>query len=209
MFRALGGPAGVRASQEFAEGALLGLAERIAEVSRAVGVAGEPGKRGSTPSSTRGIGCRSCFPDTLVQIAEPFSPAIRPTVPAHAPLDWVPARDWHLWALGFLAITWHDAAVGCKFGQRASGTPVELPIPVPAFITPGAKEPGIVGFLRPVLVLPAQLLEHLNPQQLERHSRARAVPCSPPGQFLRGRSYGGGGDFLVPSAGVVDWIAHG
>jgi uncharacterized protein (TIGR03435 family) len=48
---------------------------------------------------------------------------------------------------------------------RAS-TPIELPIPVRALITPGAGEPGIVGFLRPVLVLPAQLLERLNPRQL-------------------------------------------
>ncbi len=50
--------------------------------------------------------------------------------------------------------------------MRAS-TPVDLPIPVPAFIAPGAEEPGVVGFLRPVLVLPAQLLEHLNPRQLD------------------------------------------
>jgi bla regulator protein blaR1 len=47
-----------------------------------------------------------------------------------------------------------------------AGTPIELPIPVPALITPGAEEPGIVGFLRPVLVLPAQFLEHLNPRQI-------------------------------------------
>jgi uncharacterized protein (TIGR03435 family) len=47
-----------------------------------------------------------------------------------------------------------------------AGTTVDLPIPVRAVITPGAEEPGIVGFLRPVLVLPAQLLEQLNPRQL-------------------------------------------
>jgi bla regulator protein BlaR1 len=44
---------------------------------------------------------------------------------------------------------------------------VELPIPVPAFIGLGVAEPGIVGFLRPVLILPAQLLERLNPRQLD------------------------------------------
>jgi bla regulator protein BlaR1 len=47
-----------------------------------------------------------------------------------------------------------------------AGRLIELPVPVRALITPGAEEPGIVGFLRPVLVLPAQLMEHLNPRQL-------------------------------------------
>ncbi|SPF49814.1 putative Antirepressor regulating drug resistance protein [Candidatus Sulfopaludibacter sp. SbA4] len=107
------------------------------------------------------------FPNTLVQIAEPFSPALTATVPAHAPLDWAPAAIGVVWALGFLAImlarcrSW----LGVRAALRA-GTPIELPIPVRALITPGAEEPGIVGFLRPVLVLPAQLLEHLNPGQL-------------------------------------------
>jgi uncharacterized protein (TIGR03435 family) len=34
-------------------------------------------------------------------------------------------------------------------------------------MAPGAGEPGIVGFWRPVLVLPARLLEHLNSRQLD------------------------------------------
>src|SRR5262249_49375849 len=55
--------------------------------------------------------------------------------------------------------------IGFRAALRTS-TPVELPIPVPARITPGAKEPGVVGFLRPVLILPAHFLEHLNPRQL-------------------------------------------
>ena len=107
------------------------------------------------------------FPNTLVQIAEPFSPALKATVPAHAPLHWAPVAIGVVWALGFLAI----ALARCRSWLRVraalrAGTPIELPIPVPALITPGAEEPGIVGFLRPVLVLPAQLLEHLNPRQL-------------------------------------------
>ena len=111
---------------------------------------------------------RLLFSRTLcVQIAEPFSPALQPTVPVHAPLDWVPVAIGVVWALGFLAImlarcrSW----LGIRAALRAS-TPIELPIPVPALIMPGAEEPGIVGFLRPVLVLPAQLLEQLNPRQV-------------------------------------------
>jgi bla regulator protein BlaR1 len=107
------------------------------------------------------------FSTTLVEIAEPFPPASYATVSAHAPLHWVPLATCVLWALGFFAI----ALARCRswLGVRAAlraGTPIELRIPIRALVTPGGVEPGIVGFLRPVLVLPARLLEHLNPRQL-------------------------------------------
>jgi uncharacterized protein (TIGR03435 family) len=98
---------------------------------------------------------------------EPFSPALNAIVPAQAPLHWGPIVIGVVWALGFLAITLARCRswLGVRAALRAS-TPIELPIPVRALITPGPAEPGIVGFLRPVLVLPAQLLERLNPRQL-------------------------------------------
>lgn len=107
------------------------------------------------------------FPTTLVQIAEPFSTAPDATVQAPTPLDWAPVAMGVVWALGFFAIT----LVRCRSWWRVraklrTGTPIELPIPLRALVTPGVEEPGVVGFLRPVLVLPAQLLEHLNPRQL-------------------------------------------
>jgi bla regulator protein BlaR1 len=107
------------------------------------------------------------FPNTIVQIAQPFSTASSTTVPVSTPLDWVPVAIGVVWALGFLAITLARCRswLGVRAALRTS-TPIELPIPVRALITPGAEEPGILGFLRPVLVLPAQLLEHLNPRQL-------------------------------------------
>jgi bla regulator protein blaR1 len=107
------------------------------------------------------------FPNTLVQIAQPFSPAPRPVVSAHAPLDWARAAIGLVWALGFFAILLARCRSWLEFrAALRTSTPVALPIPVPALITPGAQEPGVVGFLRPVLVLPANLLEHLNPRQL-------------------------------------------
>ena len=107
------------------------------------------------------------FPNTLVQFAQPFSPTLQPAVAVHVTLDWAPVAIGVVWVFGFLAImlarcrSW----LGFRTALRNS-TPIELPIPIPALITPGAEEPGVVGFLRPVLVLPAHLLEHLNPRQL-------------------------------------------
>jgi uncharacterized protein (TIGR03435 family) len=44
---------------------------------------------------------------------------------------------------------------------------VKLPIAVPALVTATTQEPGVVGFLKPTLVLPTLLLERLSPEQLE------------------------------------------
>src|ERR1022692_3983783 len=44
---------------------------------------------------------------------------------------------------------------------------------------------------------------------VSRHSHARTLPRAPPRQSLRRYAYGGGGRLLVPSAGVVDRVAHG
>jgi bla regulator protein blaR1 len=108
------------------------------------------------------------LPNALVQIAEPFSPTYYATVPAHAQLDWIPVAMGILWALGVFGVMLvrYRSWVRIRATLRAS-TPIDLPIPLPAFIAPGAEEPGVVGFLRPVLILPAQLLEHLNPRQLD------------------------------------------
>jgi bla regulator protein BlaR1 len=105
--------------------------------------------------------------DAVIQIAESFSPASNVSVPVHALLHWVPVAVGVAWALGFLAIVlarWRSW-LRVRAALRA-GTPVELPIPVRALVTPGAEEPGVVGFLRPVLVLPRGLMDQLNPQQL-------------------------------------------
>jgi uncharacterized protein (TIGR03435 family) len=105
--------------------------------------------------------------NTLLEITQPVSPAPKSTVPVHAPLDWAPAAIGAVWAVGFLAIVLARWRVWLAFrATLRAGTPIELPIPIPALITPGTAEPGIVGFLRPVLILPAQLLQNLSPRQL-------------------------------------------
>ena len=107
------------------------------------------------------------IPNAIIQIAEPFTPTSYSAVPAHAPTHWLLVAIGIVWAFGFLVV----ASVRCRSWLRIrvilrASMPIDLPIPVPAFIAPGDEEPGVVGFLRPALVLPAQLLELLNPRQL-------------------------------------------
>jgi bla regulator protein blaR1 len=167
MLRAFGGIGGVRPSREFAEdrywvwlSASLKFLIPFALLVNLGSVVPRPTRR-PVPVAV------PVFPDALVQIPEPFSPSLESTVPVHARQNWGPAAIGAVWALGFFAITLARCRswLGVRAALRA-GTPVELPIPVRTLITPGAREPGIVGILGPVLVLPAQLLEHLNPRQL-------------------------------------------
>ena len=107
------------------------------------------------------------FSNAVVQIAHPFQPILKPTAPLHTSLDWVPVAISVVWALGFLTITLARCRSWLAFRAAVrTGTPIDLPIPIPARIMPGAAEPGVVGFMRPVLILPAHLLEHLSPRQL-------------------------------------------
>ncbi len=103
--------------------------------------------------------------NTLIQISAPISEATY--VPAEASQGWVPISIGTVWALGFLAIAlaryraWSKVQVTVQASKR-----IALPIPIPAVIVDIAAEPGIVGFSRPVLILPARLLDQLSPDQL-------------------------------------------
>jgi len=108
------------------------------------------------------------IPNAVVQIAEPFTPTSYSAVPAHAPMHWLLVAIGIIWAIGFLAITSVRSRSWLRIrATLRAGTPIELHIPIPALIAPSATEPGIVGFLHPVLVLPPQLPDHLNSSQLD------------------------------------------
>jgi beta-lactamase regulating signal transducer with metallopeptidase domain/uncharacterized membrane protein len=66
-------------------------------------------------------------------------------------------------------LLWVRAWVGVRRSLReASPVDVELPvIPIPVMMTASRTEPGIVGILRPVLLLPKGLLQRLSPAQTE------------------------------------------
>src|SRR5215472_15619875 len=110
----------------------------------------------------------STLPDTLLQIAEPFSPNPYVDVQTGTQTHWGVTALALLWVAGFIAIVF----TRCRnwYGIQAMlrrGTPIKLPIALSAVISTSALEPGVVGFLRPVLVLPELLLERLSPKQFE------------------------------------------
>jgi bla regulator protein blaR1 len=109
---------------------------------------------------------------TMERIAQPF-PGAGSFVPARPnTVDWVLIALGAVWVCGFAAI----ALIRLR-GWRSIRAAVRssVPIEIPAFKTParvevrscpGLLEPGVVGLWRPILLLPAGILERLTPAQL-------------------------------------------
>jgi beta-lactamase regulating signal transducer with metallopeptidase domain/ankyrin repeat protein len=75
------------------------------------------------------------------------------------------AVAWLLGAL-FIAGRWLVRWRAIRRTLRAATTTTAVEFPVPVRVTTEAIEPGIVGILRPVLLLPAGIEAHLTPAQL-------------------------------------------
>ena len=108
------------------------------------------------------------FAITMGQIVEPIP---QPAAPVRRPAK--PARDWtgiaiiSMWSLGFLAIAiWRLRGwLRVRSAIRAS-SPIDIPAPVEIRSCPGTLEPGVVGIVRPILLLPEGIAEYLSEQQL-------------------------------------------
>lgn len=105
------------------------------------------------------------------QAVQPFSETA-PFVPAPGARDWVLLAIFAAWAFGFAAIVLirFRGWLRVRAAVRAS-TPLTIPSLIPALIdvrsSPGLLEPGVVGFLRPILLVPAGIEERLTPHQLD------------------------------------------
>src|SRR6185437_4252576 len=105
------------------------------------------------------------------------------------------ARDTHdgigllllgVWACGFSGV----ALIRCRGWRRIraalrSSAPGDIPAVIAVRFSPGVLEPGVVGLFRPILLLPADIAERLEPRQLEAvlahelcHVRRRDNLCS-------------------------------
>src|SRR5216683_1124979 len=108
----------------------------------------------------------------IEQVTQPF-PEAMPVAPSMAGTrDWVPIAILGVWACGFAAIALMRlrAWLSIRAAVRSS-TPVAIPakVEIRSCIRSagGLLEPGVVGVLRPILLLPAGIEERLTPPQLE------------------------------------------
>lgn len=105
---------------------------------------------------------------TMVQLTQPFSGTLSFATSTPRTTYWFPIAVFGLWVCGFAVITFvrFKAWLGIRTAVRSS-TPLEIPATVPVRSSPGLLEPGVVGLLRPVVLLPAGITERLTKPQLE------------------------------------------
>ncbi len=102
---------------------------------------------------------------TIVQITQPFPEALSPVT------NWLLIAVLGVWVCGFgaIALIRFKDWLGIRAAVRSS-TPLDIPaIPTTVEVRSSASllEPGVVGLLRPVLLLPEGILQRLTPAQLE------------------------------------------
>lgn len=105
---------------------------------------------------------------TFEQVTEPFPSSPPPALPTRSSSDWVPIVVVGLWACGFagIALMRLRGWLRIRAAVRSSHT-MDIPLAVPVRSTPSLLEPGVVGFFRPVLLLPTGIVERLAPNQLQ------------------------------------------
>ncbi len=105
----------------------------------------------------------------IEQFAQPFPSGATPAL--HTPgtvFTSVTLVCFAIWASGFAAVAllrlrgWRRIRTAVK-----SSVPLDLPAAVGIRCCPGLLEPGIVGLLHPILLLPAGIVERLTTRQLE------------------------------------------
>jgi beta-lactamase regulating signal transducer with metallopeptidase domain len=119
------------------------------------------------------------LPSAMIKMAQPFFPNSQrsESIATAHPLTASVAPSLHalglpdvilfLWLCGslFLLLRWSRDWLALRNTLR-SASRVSLAIDVPAFLTSHRIGPGIVGFLRPVLLLPEHILDRLPTAQL-------------------------------------------
>jgi uncharacterized protein (TIGR03435 family) len=111
----------------------------------------------------------------MVQVAEPFpQPAAWPGGPFRpAPVAPVTPVLWTIWLIGFAAtVVMRVRMWRCVKQVLRSSTHFEIPgVTIPAAVqvraVSGLLEPGVVGWRKPVLLIPSDITTKLSPRQLQ------------------------------------------
>jgi bla regulator protein BlaR1 len=106
----------------------------------------------------------------LEQITHPFpdTSSFVPSAPLTHTADWIPSAVLGMWVCGFLGVVLvrFRGWLHIRAAMRAS-RPIDIQAVVAVRASPGFLEPGVVGFLRPILLLPEDILKRLPPSQLQ------------------------------------------
>jgi uncharacterized protein (TIGR03435 family) len=104
----------------------------------------------------------------ITQITQPFPDTASFVSSDPAAADWTPIALLAVWTCGFavIALIRFRGWLRVRAAIRA-GSPLEIPLAVDVRSSPGLLEPGVVGFLRPILLLPEGIAKYLTPRQLE------------------------------------------
>jgi uncharacterized protein (TIGR03435 family) len=105
---------------------------------------------------------------TMMQISQPFRGALPPAPSTRGTRDWAVKAILAVWACGFasVALIRFRGWLRIQGAVRAS-TPLEIKATVDVRSSPGLLEPGVIGLVRPILLLPAGIAGRLTPPQLE------------------------------------------
>lgn len=101
-------------------------------------------------------------------VAQPFPATLSFTPAASRGTNWIPSILLGLWACGLSAIAlirfrnW----LRIRAAVRA-GIATDIHAAVEVRVSPGLLEPGVVGLLRPILLLPEGITERLTPSELK------------------------------------------
>ena len=105
---------------------------------------------------------------TMTQFTQPFSDTLSFVAAAPRSANWTLIAILSVWACGLACVAlvrfWAWRRIRAALRVCA---PIDIPAPVPVRSSPGLLGPGVVGCIRPILLLPAGIVEHLTPPQLE------------------------------------------
>ena len=128
------------------------------------------------PSAGSGPTSATAMSFTVAQFSQPFdgpTTAGIPYVPPLEPSHWVGSVILAIWAMGVVAIvqarwrTWRNIRRVVAASTALNIPGVVVPENVRLRSAGSLLEPGVVGFWRPVVLLPSGIEQHLSPSQLE------------------------------------------
>jgi bla regulator protein blaR1 len=105
---------------------------------------------------------------TIAQITQPFPDSMTPAPAAQHATDWIPVVIFGVWACGFAAVALARFRAWRRVRAALRGsTAIDSAAPVAVRSSRGLLEPGVVGFLRPTVLLPEGIVQTLTRPQME------------------------------------------